>query len=67
MNRTKLKRILAIVGIVFFAGVFISLIIQLIKGAAVGVILAHLFCLMIIPCMIYGFLILIGRHDRSEQ
>jgi len=66
MKKPEVKRVFAIIGLIFFAGVFISLIIQLIRGAALGVILAHLFCLMIIPCIIYGISILIKHTDKKE-
>lgn len=56
MNDSKstiLKRIFAWICLLFFFGVFISLIINLVRGASPGVILAHLFCLIVIPCIIY--------------
>ena len=68
MNETgtgKTKRILAIAGLLFFAGVFISLIIHLARNAEPGVILAHLFCLIVVPCLFYVFLLL--RRIRREK
>jgi len=68
MNKQKAKQIAAILALILILCIFISLILCLIRGSSPSVILAHLFCIMIIPCMIYAFrLILNAAKRRKEQ
>jgi len=70
MNKKgKVKRIAAILLLVLIACTFISMLICLIRNAPPAVILAHLFCLMIIPCIFYAMRLLADaiRKRRNDS
>ena len=64
---TKKQRILAIIGLIIMAALIIGLIAAVIAHASAGVILALLFCIMIIPCAIYGAAIYIKRTVKKNE
>lgn len=73
-HNSKFKRAAAIFLLVLICCIFISLILCLIRNSPPSVILAHLFCLMIIPCMFYAVRLFInalnkriGRRSLTEE
>lgn len=51
---TPLQRVFAVLALLIIAGLLIALIGLLLTGAAPEKILAVLFCLIVIPCVLYG-------------
>lgn len=66
-NKVNIKRIVAILLLVLIACTFISLAVCLIRNAPPAVILAHLFCLMIIPCIFYAMRLLTDAIRKRRQ
>lgn len=64
---TKKQRILAIIGLIIVAALIIGLIIAVCVHASSGVILSLLFCIMVIPCAIYGASIYVKRTVRKKD
>jgi len=59
---------MAILLLILIGCTFISLVICLIRNSPPSVILAHLFCLMIIPCMFYAVRLFVNAlKKRIEQ
>ena len=50
-----MKRFFAWVGILIIAAVFLSLIVLTFTGGSENVIMALLFCVIVIPVMLYGY------------
>ena len=66
-----MKRILAWAGILAAAAAFLALIVLAVTGAPVNVLMALIFVLMIVPALIYGFLLFVklkkdGRDKDME-
>ena len=61
---SALHRILAILGLVVIAGLLIALFVTLITGGSPGRLLAILFCLIVIPCVLWAFALYI-RHTTG--
>ncbi|MGI5982791.1 MAG: hypothetical protein ACOX8F_05030 [Sakamotonia sp.] len=66
-----MKRILAWAGILAAAAAFLALIVLAVTGAPVNVLMALIFVLMIVPVLIYGFLLFVklkkdGRDKDME-
>lgn len=64
---TKKQRVFAIIGLIIMAALIIGLITAVIAHASAGVILALLFCIMIIPCAIYGASIYVKRTVKKDE
>lgn len=62
-----LKRIFAWAGILAIAAVFLLLIYLTVTGAAPNVIMAVLFCLFVIPVMIYAFQLAFKFISRNKD
>lgn len=62
-----MKRILAWAGIFTIAAVFLLLIFLTVTGAALNVIMAVLFCLFVIPVMIYAFQLALKFMSRNKE
>lgn len=60
------KRILAWAGILVIAAAFIALIIATIAGAAENVIMALLFCVIVIPTIFYAYQMIIKVTRRKN-
>ncbi len=66
-----MKRSLAWAGILAAAAAFLALIVLAVTGAPVNVLMALIFVLMIVPVLIYGFLLFVklkkdGRDKDME-
>ena len=66
-----MRRILAWAGILAAAAAFLALIVLAVTGAPVNVLMALIFVLMIVPVLIYGFLLFVklkkdGRDKDME-
>lgn len=63
------KRILAWAGILVIAAAFIALIIATFTGASENVIMALLFCVIVIPTVLYAYqmIIRVMRHKNGEK
>lgn len=64
---TKKQRILAAAGLIIMAALIIGLIAAVIVHASAGVILALLFCIMIIPCAVYGASVYVKRTVKKNE
>lgn len=64
---TKKQRVLACIGLIITAALIIGLITAVCVHASPGVILALLFCLIVIPCAIYGASIYIRKTVRKNE
>ena len=54
-----MKRFFAWVGILIIAAVFLSLIVLTFTGGSENVIMALLFCVIVIPVMLYGYALIL--------
>ena len=65
-----MKRFFAWVGILIIAAVFLSLILTF-TGGSENVIMALLFCVIVIPVMLYGYALILkylrGRNKKDDQ
>ena len=64
-----MKRILAWAGILAVAAVFLTLIVLAVTGAPANILMALVFVVMIVPVLIYGFLMFIKlkKDDRDKD
>ena len=66
-----MKRFFACVGILIIAAVFLSLIVLTFTGGSENVIMALLFCVIVIPVMLYGYALILkylrGRNKKDDQ
>lgn len=60
------KRILAWAGILVIAAAFIALIIATFTGASENVIMALLFCVIVIPTILYAYQMIIKVTKRKD-
>ena len=61
-----MKRIMAWVGILTIAAAFFALVFAAAVGASPNVIMALIFCMMIIPVMIYAFLMVLRIREQKH-
>lgn len=63
-----MKRILAWAGILAAAAAFLALIVLAVTGAPANILMALVFVVMIVPVLIYGFLIFVKlkKDDRDK-
>lgn len=64
---TKKQRVMAAAGLAVMAALIAGLIAAAIAKAPAGVLLALLFCIMIIPCIIYGASIYVKRTVIKKE
>ena len=64
---TRTQRLLATIGLVIMAGLIVALIVLFLTGAEPGAILAVLFCLIVIPCVLYGFRLYVDYTVRKDK
>ena len=66
-----INRIYAWAGILIIAAVFLSLIVLTFTGGSENVIMALLFCVIVIPVMLYGYALILkylrGRNKKDDQ
>ena len=66
-----MKRFFAWVGILIIAAVFLSLIVLTFTGGSENVIMALLFCVIVIPVMLYGYALILkylrNRNKKDDQ
>ena len=66
-----MKRFFAWVGILIIAAVFLSLIVLTFTGGSENVIMALLFCIIVIPVMLYGYALILkyvrNRNKKDDQ
>lgn len=64
-----MKRILAWAGILAVAAVFLTLIVLAVTGAPANILMALVFVVMIVPVLIYGFLMFVKlkKDDRDKD
>ena len=64
-----MKRILAWAGILAAVAAFLALIVQAVTGAPANILMALVFVVMIVPVLIYGFLIFVKlkKDDRDKD
>lgn len=64
-----MKRILAWAGILAAAAVFLALIVLAVTGAPANILMALVFVVMIVPVLIYGFLMFVKlkKDDRDKD
>ncbi len=65
----KAKRILALIGAILLAGMYIvTLILGIIASPATkNMLMASIACTVIIPCLIYGFMLVARVLDNREN
>ena len=61
------KRILAWAGLLLFAALLISLVVLTFTGGAENTILAILFCLVVLPVMLYGYQMILRFLKKRNQ
>ena len=61
------KRILAWVGILLIAAVFIALVAATITGAGENVIMALLFCVIVIPTVLYAYQMILKVTKKKND
>ena len=54
-SHTKTERVLALLALVFFAVVLLLLLFTAFTGGSAGQLLALLFCLIVVPCLLFAF------------
>ena len=64
---TRTQRLLATIRLVIMAGLIVALIVLFLTGAEPGAILAVLFCLIVIPCVLYGFRLYVDYTVRKDK
>lgn len=64
---TRTQRLLATIGLVIMVGLIVALIVLFLTGAEPGAILAVLFCLIVIPCVLYGFRLYVDYTVRKGK
>ncbi len=68
---SRLQRILAMAGLLIIALLFVLLFVLLLTGGSTGAILSVLFCLIVIPCVVYGIKLytyfLSKRRDEDNE
>ena len=66
-----MKRIFAWAGILIIAAIFLALIVLSFTGGPENVILALLFCVIVIPVMLYGYALILkyvrNRNKKDDQ
>ncbi len=62
-----MKRTLAWIGILIIAAAFAALIFFTATGASANVIMATMFCMIIVPVIIYGFLAFANIQNRKKD
>ena len=66
-----MKRFFAWVGILIIAAVFLSLIVLTFTGGSENVIMELLFCVIVIPVMLYGYALILkyvrNRNKKDDQ
>ena len=66
-----MKRFFAWAGILIIAAVFLALIVLTFTGGPENVILALLFCVIVIPVMLYGYALILkyvrNRNKKDNQ
>lgn len=62
-----MKRTLAWIGILAIVIAFIGLVYFTATGASANVIMAMIFCMIVIPVMIYAFLLILKIKDRKDD
>ena len=65
----KLKRIFALIGAILLAGMYvITLVLGIIASPATkNMLMASIACTVIIPCLIYGFMLVARVLDNREN
>ena len=68
----KMKRVLALAGAVILAGLYLIVLILGLTAspAAQNMLMAAIACTVIIPCLIYGMMLIanvLGNHRASDQ
>jgi|GEM_PF-243402 len=72
----KIKRILALIGVIFLAGLYVLTFVSVLTGGSSSADLfkASIFCTVVIPSLIYGYMLIYkawssaGRkRDRGQQ
>lgn len=69
----KTKKIIAIVGIVFLIGSYISTLVasMLHSSFATGLFKASLFCSLVVPLILYGYILIYryfsGKHHEDDE
>ena len=68
-RRILMKRILAWAGILAAVAAFLALIVLAVTGAPANILMALVFVVMIVPVLIYGFLIFVKlkKDDRDKD
>ena len=61
------KRILAWAGLLLFAALLISLVVLTFTGGSENAILAILFCLVVLPGMLYGYQMILRFLKKRNQ
>ena len=61
------KRILAWAGLLLFAALLISLVVLTFTGGSENTILAILFCLVVLPVMLYGYQMTLRFLKKRNQ
>ena len=64
---TRTQRLLATIGLVIMGGLIVALIVLFLTGAEPGAILSVLFCLIVIPCVLYGFRLYVDYTVRKDK
>ena len=62
-----MKRIMAWIGILAIAAAFFALIFAAAIGASPNVIMALVFCMMVIPVVIYAFLMVLRIREQKNR
>lgn len=64
---TPLQRGLAMAGILLIAAVVLLLIYNLLTGGPESTILGLLFCLIVLPCILYGFRMYVEHTVKKKE
>ena len=62
-----MKRTLAWIGIIAIIFVFAALVYCTVTGASAGTLMAFMFCLIIIPVIIYGMMLFTKKDDEKKE
>ena len=64
---SKGQRLIALIGLLIIALLVIALIINAILGGDPGITIALLFCLIVIPCVLYGFRLYVNYTVKKRR
>ena len=62
-----MRRVVAIIGIILMFGCIIATIVCAIAGAPGNVLLALLFCDIVVPCILFGYSKLVKFSKRNKE